>query len=174
MGRAYSQKVMGRANPMVHLLNIGEEEGKGNAFAKQAFTLLKEFPWFKGNLEGKDMWSQPCDVVVCDAFVGNIVLKTSEGLAELIVRTIREQVPKNPIAALPYAPLRKLLAPMRRKMDWAEIGGSPLLGLNGTCIISHGRSDARAMKNAILLAQTTIKNHLVPTIRESVSRELGK
>ena len=174
MGRAYSQKVMGRANPMVHLLNIGEEEGKGNAFAKQAFTLLKEFPWFKGTLEGKDMWSQPCDVVVCDAFVGNIVLKTSEGLAELIVRTIREQVPKNPIAALPYAPLRKLLAPMRRKMDWAEIGGSPLLGLNGTCIISHGRSDARAMKNAILLAQTTIKNHLVPTIRESVSRELGK
>lgn len=128
MGRAYAERVMGKPNPTVHLLNIGEEEGKGNAFAKQSFSLLKKFPWFGGNIEGKDMWMQPCDVIVCDAFVGNVVLKTSEGLAELIIKLIREQVPSNPVLALPYAPLRKVMAPIRQRMDWAEVGGSPYLG----------------------------------------------
>jgi phosphate acyltransferase len=172
MGRAYAQKVMGKPHPRVHLLNIGEEEGKGNALAKQAFTLLKRFDWFNGNIEGKDMWSHPCDVVVCDAFVGNVVLKTSEGLADLIIKLIREQVPKNPIQALPYLPLKKVITPLKKRTDWAEIGGSPLLGLNGTCIISHGRSDARAIKNAILLAQRAVKGRLEQTIRDSVSKEL--
>ena len=173
MGRAYAHKVMGKPNPFVHLLNIGEEEGKGNALAKQAFGLLKEFAWFKGNIEGKDMWNQSCDVVICDAFVGNIVLKTSEGLAELLVRNIRDQIPKTFPANLPYLPLRRIMLPLRKKMDWAEVGGSPLLGLNGTCIIAHGRSDARAIKNAILLAEKAIKGRLADTIRDSVAKELG-
>jgi len=173
MGRAYAQKVMGKSNPFVHLLNIGEEEGKGNAFAKQAFGLLKGFSWFKGNIEGKDMWAHPCDVVVCDAFVGNIVLKTSEGLAEFITRTIRDQVPRGFPANLPYLPLRKIMLPIRKKMDWAEVGGSPLLGLNGTCMIAHGRSDARAIKNAILQAERAINGRLAETIRDSVAKELG-
>lgn len=167
MGKAYAGNVLGRKNPRVHLLNIGEEEGKGNAFAKQTYSLLARHDWFSGNIEGKDVFRQPCDVVVCDAFVGNIVLKTSEGVAEFILATIREQVPTSPLAKLIYAPLRKLLAPLKKQMDYAEYGGSPLLGLNGVCIICHGRSNAKAIKNALLQAQTAVDNDLVGTIGES-------
>lgn len=174
MGRAYAQQIWERTDPKVHLLNIGEEEGKGNAFAKQAHALLAKHEWFAGNIEGKDMFASPCDVVVCDAFVGNIVLKTSEGVAELIMRLIKEQVPTNFVAKLPYAPLKGLMAPLRKRMDYAEVGGSPLLGLNGLCIICHGRSNAKAIKNALLLAQKAIENKLVDTIRESVSKDLEK
>jgi phosphate acyltransferase len=173
MGRAYAERVMGRTNPGVHLLNIGEEPGKGNAFAKQTFDLLARHSWFKGNIEGKDMYANPTDVVVCDAFVGNIVLKTSEGVAELIATLIKEQIPTNPIQRLMYFPVKKVMAPLRRKMDYAEVGGSPLLGLNGLTIICHGRSSARAIKNALLLAQKAIEHQLVCTIRESIDRELG-
>lgn len=172
LGRAYAEKVMGRINPGVHLLNIGEEEGKGNAFAKQAYKLLQKHAWFRGNIEGKDMYSKPVDVVVCDAFVGNTVLKTSEGVAELIIQLIREQVPTNPVLKLAYAPLKKVMAPLRKKMDYAEVGGSPLLGLNGLCTICHGRSNAKAIRNALLMTQKAIDNNLVGTIRDSTAREL--
>jgi glycerol-3-phosphate acyltransferase PlsX len=172
LGRAYAEKVMGRPNPSVHLLNIGEEEGKGNAFAKQSFKLLEKNDWFRGNIEPKDMFFQPVDVVVCDAFVGNIVLKTSEGVAELMVSMIRDQVPTNPVLRLPYAPLRKVMAPLRKRMDYAEVGGSPLLGLNGLCTICHGRSNAKAIKNALLVTQRAIENDLVGTIRASALLEL--
>jgi glycerol-3-phosphate acyltransferase PlsX len=168
MGRAYAMKVMGRPNPKVHLLNIGEEPGKGNAFAKEVFHLLEPFPWFAGNIEGKDIYTKPCDVVVCDAFVGNIVLKTSEGVAEFIVKLIRDSVPKNKIAQIPYLPLRGLMKGLMRKTDWAEVGGSPLLGLNGLCTICHGRSPARAIKNALLMTQRAIQGELVETIHQSV------
>jgi phosphate acyltransferase len=173
MGRAYAQKIMGRPNPKVHLLNIGEEEGKGNAFAKQTYKLLKEFKWFAGNIEGKDMYSKPCDVVICDAFVGNVVLKTSEGVAELIVESIKEAVPSSPLKKWMFLPMRGALAPLRKKMDYAETGGSPLLGLNGLCMICHGRSNAKAIKNALLMTQMGIENRLVETIRESVLEEMG-
>lgn len=125
MGRAYAQKIMGRPNPKVHLLNIGEEEGKGNAFAREVFHLLSRHSWFAGNIEGKGMYAQNCDVVICDAFVGNIVLKSSEGLAELIVDTVKSQIPTNPILRSLYWPVKKVLAPLRKSMDYASIGGSP-------------------------------------------------
>lgn len=173
MGRAYAEKIMGRKSPRVHLLNIGEEEGKGNAFAKHAYQLLAKHDWFAGNIEGKDMYLSPCDVVVCDAFVGNIVLKTSEGIAELILTSIRSGVPTSPLKRWMYQPLRGLMAPLRKMMDYAETGGSPLLGLNGVCIICHGRSNAKAIKNALLLAQLAIDNQLVETIRTSVIDEYG-
>lgn len=172
LGRAYAEKVLGRENPGVHLLNIGEEEGKGNAFAKQTYKLLQKHAWFRGNIEGKDMYAKPCDVVVCDAFVGNTVLKTSEGVAELIIQLIKQQIPNNFILRLAYAPLKKVMAPLRKKMDYAEVGGSPLLGLNGLCTICHGRSNAKAIKNALLMTQKAIDNNLVETIRESAAREL--
>jgi len=172
MGRAYMEKVEGRKNPRVHLLNIGEEEGKGSAFAKQTQKLLTCHHWFAGNIEGKDMFRADTDVVVCDAFVGNIVLKTCEGVAEFMAEMIREGVPKNKFAQLPYFPMRKVMAPIRKKMDYAEVGGSPLLGLNGVCIIAHGRSNAKAIKNAILMAERSIHGNLVQTIRETVAREL--
>ncbi len=172
MGRAYMERVQGRKNPKVHLLNIGEEEGKGSAWAKQCQTLLNPFPWFAGNIEGKGMFDVGVDVVVCDAFVGNIVLKTCEGVAEFMAEMIRNEVPSHPFAKIPYLPMRKAMAPVRKKMDYAEVGGSPLLGLNGVCIIAHGRSSAKAIKNAILMAQKSIDGDLVNSIRDSVARDL--
>ena len=164
---------MGRANPRVHLLNIGEEEGKGNAFVKQAYNLLSRHEWFAGNIEGKGMYNDPCDVVVCDAFVGNVVLKASEGLAEWIVDTIREGVPKQGLIRKLYWPVSKVMAPLRKHLDYAEVGGSPLLGLNGLCTICHGRSNAKAIKNALLITQRAVENELVKTIEEAVRRDLG-
>lgn len=170
MGRAYAQKVMGRPDPKVHLLNIGEEPGKGNQFAKQAHELLAGHSWFAGNIEGKDMFHSPCDVVVCDAFVGNIVLKTAEGVGEFILDEIKAAVPTD-VRKLAFLPLKKALAPLRKKVDYAEYGGSPLLGLNGLCIICHGRSNAKAIKNAVLIAATAVENDLVNAICDAISHE---
>lgn len=170
MGVAYAKRVMQRPEPRVHLLNIGEEPGKGNAFAKEAFRLMSEHSWFAGNIEGKDMFRQPCDVVVCDAFVGNIVLKTAEGVGEFILREIKDAVPSG-ISRLAYLPLKKVLQPLRKKVDYTEYGGSPLLGLNGLCIICHGRSNERAIMNAILQAASAIEHGLVAAIKESFESE---
>lgn len=172
MGRAYAEKVMGRKNPTVHLINIGEEPGKGNAFAKQSFKLLSKFEWFAGNIEGKDMFNSRCDVVVCEAFVGNVVLKTAEGVAEMFAKHIRAGVPDNFMKSL-YWPVKKVMAPIRKHMDYAEVGGSPLLGLNGICVIAHGRSNAKAIRNAVLMADKAVGSGLVETIREAVLRDIG-
>jgi glycerol-3-phosphate acyltransferase PlsX len=168
MGRAYAEVVMGRKSPRVHLLNIGEEEGKGNAFSQQAFRLLKEQSWFAGNIEGKDMYNQPCDVVVCDAFVGNVVLKASEGVAELIRSIISEAVPTNPFLRPLYWPVKKVITPLRKEMDYASAGGAPLLGLNGLCIICHGRSSARAIRNALASTDDMLENDLFGAIRSAL------
>ncbi len=168
MGRAYAETALGRKNPCVHLLNIGEEEGKGNAFAKDAYDRLKPFPWFKGNIEGKAVFQGECDVVVCDAFVGNVFLKTSEGVAELIVKLIRDAIPKNPVEQVLYMPLRKIMQPLREKLDYASYGGSPLLGLNGICIICHGRSNAKAIKNALLQAKRIAEGNLIEVIKTEI------
>ncbi len=170
MGRAYGQKVMGRAEPTVHLLNIGEEPGKGNAFAKQAHELMSGHPWFAGNIEGKDMFRKKCDVVVCDAFVGNIVLKTAEGVSQFIMDEIKSAIPAG-LARLAFLPLKKALAPLRKKVDYAEYGGSPLLGVNGMCIICHGRSSAKAIANAVKIAATAVENELLPAICSALQRE---
>ncbi len=170
MGRAYVEKVLGRKEPRVHLLNIGEEPGKGNAFAKAAHNLLSGHAWFAGNIEGKEMFSSKCDVVVCDAFVGNIVLKTAEGVGEFIFEEIREAIPKGAKRLL-FLPLKKALAPLRKKVDYAEYGGSPLLGLNGLCIICHGRSDAKAIKNAVLSAAKAVDHCLVKAITDAIGQE---
>ncbi|MBS1704517.1 MAG: phosphate acyltransferase PlsX [Armatimonadetes bacterium] len=169
MGLVYARTMLGRTDPKVHLLNIGEEDSKGNSFAKQAHKLLSHHAWFGGNIEGKDMFRQHVDVVVCDAFVGNIVLKTSEGVAEFLMSSIRDALPDNPIAKLPYLPLRSLFAPIRKKVDYAEYGGMPLLGLNGLTFICHGRSSAKAIKNALLFAQRAVKGQLLDKMRESMA-----
>lgn len=174
MGRAYAQRVLGKPNPGVHLLNIGEEEGKGNQFAKEAYQHLSGHSWFRGNIESKDMFAKPCDVVVCEAFVGNAVLKTAEGVAELMISLLSERLPKSRLARLPYFPLKSLIKPFQERLDWGAVGGSPLLGLNGLCIIAHGRSHARAIKNAVLLAQRAIEANLVEAIRDSVQEEMAQ
>lgn len=170
MGRAYAEKVLGRKNPKVRLINIGEEASKGNAFSKEAYKILSGHDWFAGNIEGKELFSKPHDVVVCDAFVGNILLKTCEGVAEYILDEIRSAIPGWPQRAL-FLPMRSAMRPLKSKVDYAEYGGSPLLGLNGICIISHGRSNARAIENALHNAAKSIKGDLVTTIRNSIAKE---
>lgn len=172
MGRIYAEKVMGKRNAKVHLLNIGEEPGKGNMFAKKAYEFMDGAPWFAGNIEGKDMFTAPCDVVVCDAFVGNILLKTAEGLGEFLMSEIRDAVPKGAGKIL-FIPMKSALAPLKKKVDYAEIGGSPLLGLNGVCIICHGRSNAKAIRNAIGQAALGVRNELIESIRNSFREESG-
>lgn len=172
MGRAYAERVMERKNPKVHLINIGEEPGKGNAFVKEAYKLLSKYEWFAGNIEGNHIFNSHCDVVICEAFVGNVILKTAEGVAEMFAKHIRAGVPDSFMKAL-YWPVKKVMAPIRKHMDYAEVGGSPLLGLNGICVIAHGRSNAKAIRNAVLMADKALRSNLVETIRESVVRELG-
>lgn len=173
MGRAYAAAVMGKSDPKVHLLNIGEEPGKGNAFAKRCYELLSRRSWFAGNIEGKDIFRQPCDVVVCDAFLGNVVLKTAEGVAEFIISEIRQAVPTGP-AQLLYLPLKKALAPLRKKVDYAEYGGMPLLGLNGVTIIGHGRSSAKAVLNAVRQAALIVESGLCEKIKSAIAEEKGR
>lgn len=173
MGRAYAEQVLGKKNPKAHLLNIGEEAGKGNAFAKTAYELLSAYSWFGGNIESKDIFRKDIDVVVCDAFVGNILLKACEGVAEYILDEIRGAVPGWPARAL-FLPMKSAMQPLKSKMDYAEYGGSPLLGLNGICIIGHGRSNARAIENAILNASRAVEADLVSTIRSRVAHELSE
>lgn len=170
LGRIYAQTVMGRTNPTVSLLNIGEEPGKGNALAKKAYELLSEYPWFAGNVEGKDMFHNPGDVVVCDAFVGNIFLKTTEGVAEYIVESLKAAVPSG-IGRLAFLPMKNKLKGLFRKMDYAEYGGSPLLGLNGNCVICHGRSNAKAINNAIRIALEGAQNSLVEKVKEQFAAQ---
>lgn len=169
MGLAYAELVMGRKDPKAHLLNIGEEPGKGNNFAKRVQELMGEHAWFAGNIEGKDLMREPIDVVVCDAFVGNIVLKTAEGVAEFIMSEIKSQIPTHPIKKLLYAPLRQVFAPLKQRLDYAEYGGSPLLGLNHLCFICHGRSNPKAIKSALIEADKAVQNRLMDGMRQRLS-----
>ncbi len=170
LGRAFAERVIGVKNPKAHLVNIGEEPTKGNAFAKEAYALMDGHDWFAGNVEGKDLFNGDCRVAVCDAFVGNVILKTAEGVAEFIMDNIRQAVPKGP-GKLLFLPLKSALKPLRKKTDYAEYGGSPLLGLNGICIIGHGRSSAKAIKNAVHQAAFAVEKDVLGAIRQSVQAE---
>ena len=167
MGSVYSEMVLGINKPRVGLLNIGVEETKGNVVTKEAFQLLhKGVPNFVGNVEGKTLFDGECDVVVCDAFVGNVLLKSAESLAQFVLDLFSSALSKNPLLKLPLIMSRKALSGIKRRVDYAEYGGAPLLGVNGICFICHGHSSARAIKNAILLAQRGPENDLINTIAQ--------
>lgn len=153
MGDAYSKLMLGRKHPKVALLSIGEEAAKGNELTKEAFKLLESADInFTGNIEGKDIFSGSVDVVVCDGFVGNIVLKTSEGLAEVILKMLKREIAGVTTGRLGYFLMKPAIKNYRKRTDYAEYGGAPLLGINGTCIIGHGRSSAKAIRNAVKIA----------------------
>ncbi len=153
MGSAYSKHVIGVEKPRVALLSIGEEDVKGNELTKEAFSLLKNTSLnFVGNVEGKDLYQGDVDVVVCDGFTGNIALKISEGLAEAIMKMLKVEIASIATGRLAYLFMKPALKNFKKKTDYAEYGGAPLLGIRGTCIISHGRSSAKAIKNAIKTA----------------------
>jgi glycerol-3-phosphate acyltransferase PlsX len=153
MGEVYAQKLLGLRTPSIGLLANGEEDSKGNSLTKETFGLLQDLPRFKGNVEGSDIFNGSVDVVVCDGYTGNIVLKASEGVVKTIFTLMKEQIRKSIPAKFGALLMRKkVFSKLKKKVDYAEYGGAPLLGVNGCAIISHGKSNAKAIKNAIFQA----------------------
>jgi len=171
MGHIYTRDILGIEDPKVGLLNIGEEEGKGNELTKQAFELLKGGPFnFVGNVDGKRLYSGFADVIVCDGFVGNVALKTSEAVAEAMVDFFRREVESNWRNKLGFLFLRPALRKLKRRMDYAEYGGAPLLGVNGAIVIAHGASGAKAIKNAVRVAGEVVKYDVNRHIEDNIVR----
>ena len=169
MGEVYSRTVIGKSHPRVGLLSNGTEESKGNELTRLAHPLLREkVPGYVGYVEGTDVFRGHLDVVVCDGFDGNIVLKVGEGVAEMVMDMIKQELTRHQWMKIMLLPLKGAIRNLRNRIDYREFGGAPLLGVNGVCIVGHGRSDARAIANAIRVAETAVKNELVPAIRRAV------
>jgi phosphate acyltransferase len=171
MGENYSRIIFHNRSPRVGLLSIGEEEHKGNELTKAAWPLLKALPInFIGNVEGRDIFSGMADVVVCDGFVGNVALKVSEGLVEMIKGMLRESLEATVTRKLGYVLSRAAYQEFRKRVDYSEYGGAPLLGVKGVSIICHGRSNANAIKNAIRVAAEFARGR----INEKIEAELER
>ncbi len=171
MGAVYAREMLGRANPRVGLLSNGEEEGKGDELVKETAKRLKGLlDGFIGNVEPKDIYSAKADVIVADGFVGNVAIKMAEATAEFLFRNLREEIPKTMRGKLGGMLIRPGVRQLRRRIDWREFGGAPLLGIDGVAVIAHGRSDARAIKNAIRVTRDAVQNHLVGKIRAEVGK----
>ena len=175
MGNEYGKHLLCKPNPRIGLLSIGEEDGKGNEVTKEAFKLLKSSSMnFVGNIEGRDVYSGIADIVVCDGFIGNVALKISEGVAEMIKRLLLKEISGHFLGRLAYPLISGPLMNLKRKIDYAEFGGAPLLGVNGITMICHGRSSAKAIKNAIRrakgMAEGGVRELIQRDIEESRSR----
>jgi glycerol-3-phosphate acyltransferase PlsX len=169
MGHFYAQMLFGTASPRVGLLSIGEEEGKGNELTKETYRVLMETGLnFIGNAEGRDVYNGNADVVVCDGFVGNVVLKASEALGEMVNKTLREELTKTFRRKIGALLARSAFDGLKKKMDYSEYGGAPLLGVKGGCIVCHGRSNAKAIKNAVRVAYDFARNRIDEKIRAKV------
>lgn len=161
MGSVYSRLILGAKNPVVGLLSIGGEDIKGNETTKEAFRLLERSPLnFRGNVEGHDLFKGKTDVVVCDGFVGNVVLKTSESVAGAIGHWMKNEFKANAVRMLGAVLLRGALGNMKARLDPEMYGGAPLLGVRGVCIITHGASSGRAIFHAIRVASESVHQHL--------------
>src|SRR5438034_846856 len=172
MAGAYAEGVCGISNPRVGLLSIGEEDAKGTTIVKESRKLMRDEPQinFIGNVEGRDLFKGVVDVVVCDGFVGNIVLKFTEGMADGLFQTILFELEE-------YAPdLLEQFKPVMKKIytkhDWQEYGGAPLLGVGGYCLICHGRSDSRAIKNAIRVGKQLVNSGVNQKIIERIEQSI--
>src|SRR5215471_16508136 len=153
MGEIYFRSMFGTKHPRVGLLSIGEEEGKGNELTRESFHLLKQLPLnFVGNVEGRDLYNGEVDVIVADGFVGNVALKISEGVAHLVRSTLKETLRATITRQVGYLLSRSAFADFKKRLDHTEYGGAPLLGVKGVCFITHGSSNANAIKNAIRVA----------------------
>ncbi|CAD7286344.1 phosphate acyltransferase PlsX [Campylobacter suis] len=152
MGEAYAKEILGRKAPKIGLLSNGEEKSKGNEVSKEAYELISKLKSFNGNAEGGQVFDGSVDVVICDGFIGNILLKTSEGVAEAITKIIKKEVKRSPVAIAGSVLMKKVFSTLKKQISYDEYGGAPLLGVNGCVIISHGKSNAKAIKNAIFQA----------------------
>ncbi|MHB8156024.1 MAG: phosphate acyltransferase PlsX [Desulfocucumaceae bacterium] len=170
MGHLYSQKILGVKNPRVGLLNVGEEDSKGNDLTQEVFPLLRESGLnFIGNVEGRDIFDGKTDVVVCDGFVGNIALKVGEGLALALLHMLKEEVSRSWLSRFGAMLTLPALKAVKKRVDYAEYGGAPLLGVNGVVIVCHGSSTALAVRNAIKVANNAASGGLVEAIRENIT-----
>lgn len=172
MGSIYAEKVLGMARPSVALLNIGAEESKGNELTTATYQLLKKEQLnFVGNIEPRDLPAGEADVIVCDGFVGNIVLKLAEGLGGFLMDTIKQELNSSYRYKLGGALAAPGLKNIKKLMDYSEYGGAPLLGVDGVSIISHGSSKSKAIKNAVKVAVACVDNGFVQAIKSTVQGE---
>jgi len=169
MGEAYAKDILKIAQPKVGLLSNGEEKSKGNETTKETYEMLKKMSAFVGNVEGNNIFDGSVDVIVCDGFVGNILLKTSEGVADSITKIIKHNIRKSPLAIAGAVLMRKVFTVLKKQVDYAEYGGAPLIGINGCAIIGHGKSNAKAVKNAIFQAITFSSSNINADIEAKLS-----
>jgi glycerol-3-phosphate acyltransferase PlsX len=169
MGVAYAERVLGIVNPRVGIVSNGEEEGKGSILVQEAYQMLKKSGLnFIGNVEGKDIPAGMADVVVTDGFTGNVIGKLSEGLAESLLYVIKEEIKKSPIATVGALLARPAFEQVRKRLDYAEFGGAPLLGVDGVVIVAHGRSNAKAIKNAVRVTKQAVEGGMLAAIKEGL------
>jgi phosphate acyltransferase len=170
MGDIYFRSMFGTAKPRVGLLSIGEEEGKGNELTRESFNLLQRLPLnFVGNVEGRDIYSGKVDVVVADGFVGNVALKTSEGVANLVRATLKETLAATITRQVGYLLSRSAFSDFKKRLDHTEYGGAPLLGVKGACFITHGSSNVNAIKNAIRVAAEFAEHNVTANIEKEMA-----
>jgi glycerol-3-phosphate acyltransferase PlsX len=171
MGSVYSRHVLGYKNPTVGLMSIGEEDAKGSDLTKEVFKMLKRSALnFRGNIEGHDLFGDPVEVVVCDGFVGNVILKTCESVASAIMKWLKHELMRNKLRMAGAMLAQNAFRAIKKKTNYEEYGGMPLLGVNGICIIAHGASTALAVKNALRVATEAIEQQVNPHIVEEVRR----
>jgi glycerol-3-phosphate acyltransferase PlsX len=170
MGAAYARVALGCPAPRVGLLSVGEEASKGNELTREAHQLLKGAPvQFIGNVEGRDVYAGEADVIVCDGFTGNVTLKISEGLVETVERLLHDELSATFGTRVGYLLSRQAFRRFRKRMDASEYGGAPLVGVNGLCVVGHGRSSAKAVRNAVAVAARAVEEGLL----EKLSREVA-
>jgi len=169
MADIYARFILGKASPKVKLLNVGEENAKGNELVKETYSLLEKAPLqFAGNIEGRDIFKSECDVVVCEGFVGNVIIKLSEGLADFLMSIIKEKITGSARAKFGALLCKPAFNEIKERTDYRTLGAVPLLGVNGACLICHGGSDEVAISNAIKAAADFVENHVNNKIEEAV------
>jgi glycerol-3-phosphate acyltransferase PlsX len=172
MGNVYARDVLGLTRPRVGLLSIGEEQSKGNELTREVFKELGDEPSlnFIGNIEGRDVFSGTADVIVCDGFIGNVALKVSEGVVEVIKQMLQESLAATVTRKIGYVLSRSAYTDFKKRLDYSEYGGAPLLGVKGVCIICHGRSNANAIKNGIRVAKEVAAQEINQRIETELRR----
>jgi glycerol-3-phosphate acyltransferase PlsX len=170
MGHFYAQEVIGTRAPRIGLMSIGEEESKGTDLTREVFKVLKSTGLnFIGNVEGRDVFNGSVDVIVCDGFVGNVILKSAEALAEMVGKMLREEIERSPRTRMGYLLAKPAFDAFRQRTDYSEFGAAPLLGVNGGCFIGHGRSSANAIQNAIRRAAEFTAARVDQKIRDQIA-----
>jgi glycerol-3-phosphate acyltransferase PlsX len=170
MGSVYARLALGVESPRVGLLSIGEEETKGNELTRDAHQLLKTAALnFIGNIEGREIYSGSADVIVCDGFTGNVVLKTSEGLVDAVEALLGDELQGTFSSQVGYLLSRRAFRRFRRRVDYSEFGGAPLLGVAGLALVGHGRSSAKAVRNAIAMAHRFASSDFISRVEQEIA-----